>query len=399
MTDYSLFGNTVPGPPSVVPYSGAYGAGVLFSVTSGGKWLKAYRWWVAASGQDTAAGQRFALWQVNSQGLPPKLVPGSVVTAGPLVPGWNVIPLPSPLLLTPGAQQAYGAVYCAVTAKTFTAGFPEAKNQFGAGQPYAAGIASGPLTGYSSTGGSLPAGGGQAWGKPQQPYMLAADPTAAMPAVNDSDAFLGMDVLVTDTAPGAQSYRGFPNSPLFVVQGVSAQASAYTIGLHFTLSRPCRLTRIWHYSPPGSTALPSRCAIWDGGTQAVVSGTDNQSPAWSGAAASGWVSCDYGASGAILQAGKEYIASVFTADGTSPWFLAQASFWGGSPGPFSAGIDQGPLTLLGNAAAHPGQDSWAQSPVWQWPGTSTNPEFDGLDVEVTSVASSGTGLLVSAGLA
>lgn len=399
MTDYSLFGSAVPGPPSVVSYTGPYGAGVLFSVTSGGKWLKAYRWWVASSGQDTAAGQKFALWQVNSQGLTPKLVAGSEVTAGALAPGWNEIPLPSPLLLTPGAQQAYGAVYCAVTGYTAARGFPEAKNQFGSGDPLGAGVASGPLTGYSSTGGSLPAGGAQNWGKPQQPFMLSADPAAAMPTANDSDAFLGMDVLVSDTPPsGAQSWRGFPNSPLFVVQGVSAQAMAYTIGLHFMLSQPCALTRIWHYSPPGSTILPSRCAIWDESTQTVVAGTDRQSPAWSGPAASGWVSCDYTTSGVTLQPGKEYVASVFTSDNTSPWFLAEASFWGGDPGPFSDGIAQGPLTLLGNASAHPGQDSWAQSPVWQWPGTSTNPEFDGLDVEVTPVAASGTGLLMAAGI-
>lgn len=398
MTDYSLFGDTVPGPPSVVPFTGPYAAGVLFSVTSGGKWLKGYRWWVAASGQDTAAGQKFALWQVNSQSLSPKLVPGSEVTAGPLAPGWNEILLPSPLLLTPAALQLYGAVYCAVCGFTVAQGFPEAKNQFGAGGPYAAGITSGPVTGYSSTGGSFPAGGSQAWGKPQQPFMQIADPTAAMPTGNDSDAFLGMDVLVTDTPPGPQSYRGFPNSPLFVVQGVSAQASAYTIGLHFTVDEPCALTRIWHYSPPGATILPSRCAVWDGSTQAVVAGTDNQSPAWSGAAASGWVSCDYTASGVTLQPGREYVASVFTADQASPWFLAQPSVWGGTPGPFSGGITQGPLTLLGNADAHPGNDSWAQSPTWQWPGTSTNPEYDGLDVEVTPVAAAASSGLLMAGI-
>lgn len=408
MTDYSLFGATA-GPAAATAYTGAYGAGCLFSVTSGGKWLRGYRWWVCGTGQQVTAGQKFALWQVNGPSNPPSLVPGSTVAAGILTAGaWNTVLLPSPIPLAPcGTASGYGAVYCAATAWPSGTGFPEVKNQFGGGgQPYSAGIVNGPLTGYSSISGSLPlqsqapsTGAVTSWNKGQQPYMLAGDPTTACPATNDSDAFLGMDIVVTDVPPpGVQSYRGFPSMPLFVSPGVSAQTMAYTIGLQFSVSAACALTRIWHYSPPGSTILPSRCALWDVSSQSVVPGTDNQSPAWSGAAASGWVSCDYTASGVTLQAGKAYKVSVFTPDNVNPWFLAQDKFWGGVPGPFASGITNGPLTIAGNAAATPGQDSWIQSTTWGYPSVSTSPEFDGLDVEVTPLLASGTGLLMASGI-
>jgi hypothetical protein len=77
--------------------------------------------------------------------------------------------------------------------------------------------------------------------------------------------------------------------------------------------------------------------------------------------------------------------STFTSDNVDPWFLASANWWGGSPGPFTSGIAQGPLTTPGNASASPGQNSWNQGITWTYPATSTNPEFDGIDVEVTPV--------------
>jgi hypothetical protein len=208
-----------------------------------------------------------------------------------------------------------------------------------------------------------------------------------MPSLNDSDANLWLDVQVSDTAPAGQSYRCFPNSPSFV--GGATQNQAYTLGLEFSLSQACKLTRIWHYSPSTATVLPSRCAIWDVLSQTVVPGSDNTSPAWSGAAGSGWVSCDYSSAGVTLSPGTNYKVSTFTSNNTAIWFSALANFWGTAPDPFPSGITQGPLAILGNAAASPGQDSWNQGITWTYPATSTNPEFDGLDVEVTPVAVAG----------
>ena len=72
-----------------------------------------------------------------------------------------------------------------------------------------------------------------------------------------------------------------------------------------------RAGRIWFYSPPAVSppALPTRCAIWDVRTRLVVPGTDNSSPAWSGAAGSGWVACPY--AGVTLPA-ADYKVTVFT---------------------------------------------------------------------------------------
>lgn len=389
MTDYSGFGSS---PPATTVNSAQtpLTMGCTFSVTSGGTWFKGYRWWVNASGQDTGP-MTFQLWQVNGPSGIAAKVPGTAVTSGPMTPGqWNTVLPGTPVPLAPGDPATVkGAVYTAAGGRSFTTGWPEVKNQFGSGQPFAAGITSGPLALYSSLSGSRPVGSGGSWGKPQQPFALISDPTTGMPTSNDSDAWLGMDVLVTDQAPAGATFRGPSAAPLFVVPGVSAQASAYTVGPHFTLSQPCAPKRIWHYSPPGVTILPSRCAFWDAAAQLVVSGTDNQAPSWSGAPGSGWVSCDYTTSGVTLPAGHEFIAAVFTSDNVNPWFLADPA-WFGAGGAFPSGITAGPVHYIGN--------SWHQGTSWAFPGTTTNPaEFDGQDFEVTPVAS-GPGLLMASGI-
>ena len=62
------------------------------------------------------------------------LIPAATVTSAALTAGqWNYIPLAAPLPL------AIGACYNACTG--FTGSFPVTNNQFGSGEPYAAGIA------------------------------------------------------------------------------------------------------------------------------------------------------------------------------------------------------------------------------------------------------------------
>jgi hypothetical protein len=377
--------NGFTGPAFGSAFTGAYIAGNMFNVTSGGWWFNGYWWWCASGGQDVApaGGFKCALWQING-GSTGVLVPGSVVSKAAVVHNqWNFIPLNTPLLLTPGALNEWGAVYVAAIGYTAAQGFPSTHSVFGAGNPHSGGITNGPLVMPSSITGSAPAGSTFTWAKPQMPFTTAgSDPSVIMPAQNDVDDNLWLDVQVTNKAPAGSSYRCFPNSPAFVVPGSSAQAQAYTLGLQFQVTVPCKLTRIWHYSPPGVTILPTRCGLWQVSNQTEVPGSDNSAPTWSCAAGSGWVSCTY-ANGPHLTPGTNYKVSTFTSDNIDTWFLATANWWGGSPGPFSNGITQGPLVVPGNSKATPGQDSWNQSPTWTYPGTSTNPEFDGLDVEVT----------------
>ena len=139
---------TTSGPASPASYGGSFLAGVLFQVTSGGTWFQGYWWWVCPSGQSTAP-QKFALWAVYNDGLG-SLVPGTTVTSAALTAGqWNYIPLPTPVPLAPGA--------CYNACTGFSGSFPDTNGQFGAGEPYGAGIVNGPLSAFSDQSGSNPA--------------------------------------------------------------------------------------------------------------------------------------------------------------------------------------------------------------------------------------------------
>jgi hypothetical protein len=388
-------GSTGTQPPAGVNsggFSGNYVAGLVFEVTSGGMWFEGYYWWVPGSGAQTTAGQKFALWQVTGANAGTFLT-GSAVTAGTLTAGqWNFVPLAAPLAIAPGAA------YCAATGYTSTTGFPDTVNQFGSGNPYSAGITNGPLSAFSSSNGSNPAGGIGHW-IPQQPFSTAgADPSVTLPTTNNVDDLLWLDVQVTDQAPVGASYRAWPNMP--TPGTATPQNLSYTLAMEFSVSTPCKFSKIWHYSPPTSTVLPTRCALWNMGTQTVVPGTDNTSPTWlvpGGGAASagaGWIYCDYSGAGIALAVGTKYKVSTFANAGSSIWFSALANYWTTS-GLGLGGITAGPLTVPDNAhATAPGQDSWNQGNTWTYPLTSTNPENDWVDVEVTPVAS-GSGLMLA----
>jgi hypothetical protein len=294
MATYRLFPST-SGPSSAASYTGPFLAGVQFEVTTGGTWLDGYWWWVCGSGQSTAA-QKFALWQVYGTGEG-VLVATATVTSGALTPGqWNYVPLATPVPL------AIGATYVAATG--LSNGFPSTSNQFGSGEPYAAGIVNGPLSAFSDITGSLPS----TFGMNQGLFSTAGtDPTVNMPVDGYDSANFWLDVQVDTSGPQGTSFRLWPSYPMIAGE-VSIDTGQQTIATEFWLSEACSLDKLWFYSPPGVTVLPSQCAIWDVATQAVVAGTDNTSPAWSGAAGSGWVACPY--SGVTLPAGK-YKASVY----------------------------------------------------------------------------------------
>jgi hypothetical protein len=367
---FRLFPST-NGPASPVSYTGPFLSGVVFEVTTGGCWLEGFWWWVCSTGQSTSP-QTFALWQPYSLNNG-KLIAGSTVTSGALTAGqWNFVQLATPVPL------AIGVTYIAATG--FSNGFPDTNNQFGAGDPFSAGITQGPLFAYSDQSGSAPVP--NPLSLPQSVFSTAgSDPTVNMPNGGSNSANFWMDLQVTTTPPAGTSYRLWPNYPL-IPGGLSNDTGQQTMGTEFLLSKSCTLNNIWFYSPPGVSALPSRCAIWDVSTQTVVAGTDNTSPAWSGAAGSGWVACSY--SGITLPAGN-YKTSVFYGGGSKFYTERNSYFSGGGPAS-SAGIVAGPLTAPNVAnATSPGQTTY-QNGAFSYPNTYDSPdngEIRWVDVEVT----------------
>ena len=237
----------------------------------------------------------------------------------------------------------------------------------------------GPLSAYSDQTGPLPA----PFSVNQGSFSVAgSDPTAVMPAYGyDSDNFW-MDVQVTDTAPAGASYRLWPNYPT-APNTVSIDTGQQTSGTEFLLSQPCTLNNIWFYSPPGVSVLPSRCAIWDVATQAVVAGTDNTSPSWSGAPGSGWVSCAY--SGVTLPAG-DYKTSVYHG-GSQTFYTEDDDYF--SSGGGAKGITACQLTCPNVSKATPPGNSIYQDGPFVYPNTfdnKDNSENRWIDVAVTPAA-------------
>ena len=366
-------------------YGGPFLAGVQFEVTAGGLWFEGYWWWVCPSGAPTSA-QKFALWNVTGQGSS-TLVPGSVVTSGALAAGqWNWVPLPAPFLL------AVGTCYNACTG--FTGSFPNTNDQFGSGDPYAAGLVNGPLTAYSDTDGSL-----------RTPYttsqgvfgVAGTDPSVNMPGSGSNSANFWMDLQVSDTAPMGYSgsYRLWPNKWDAAPETTADSAVNYVVATEVHLSQSCTLNNIWYYSPQGVDQLATECGIWDLDTQKLVA--ENTSPSWSGGAASGWNSCAF--TGVTLSAGKYKVAVYNGAVAPGPWSAKQLRYWDIGAG--QNGIANGPLYApqLADASTanedkgsgqEPGQCTYAVGPPNRYPDL----YGDGLaqnywvDVEVTPATGS-----------
>ncbi len=398
---YRLFGST-SGPSAPAAHTGPFLSGVVFEATTGGCWLQGFWWWVCPTGQSTAA-QEFALWlpynNVPDAGV---LIAKATVTSGALIPGqWNYVPLNAAVPLTIGQS------YIAVTG--LTGAFPITNNSFGSGDPYADGIVSGPLVAYSDVGGSR-----------SQPYGIGQglfsgggnDPTKIMPVYADSQhSNFWLDIQVSTEAPPGSSYRLWPTLPAIPGYGGSPtnppDTSPQSFGTEFWLSQDCKLNNIWFWSPPASASelttpgvnvLPSECAIFDVTSQAMVAGTHQAPPAWSGAAGSGWVACPY--SGITLPAGK-YKTCVWS--GANELFFAEQRWYFGNGGPASAsGITTGPLYSPNVAqATSPGNSSYQDGTSFLYPDTfdtGDDGETRWVDVEVTpvpTVAAHNTGTMLS----
>lgn len=181
-------------------------------------------------------------------------------------------------------------------------------------------------------------------------------------------------------SPAGTSYRLWPSYPTLPGH-LDSDTAGYTLATEFQLSKSCTLDNLWFYTASGASVLPTRCAIWNVATQAVVAGTDNTSPSWSGAAGSGWVACAY--TGVTLPAG-DYKVAVFYGGGVE-WYQATTGYWG-SGGPGSAGITAGPVTAPATAnATSPGQSTYNPG-SWAYPQSyapSGNGENFWVDAEVT----------------
>lgn len=392
MGSYRLF-PSADGPSAPDSYSGPFLAGVLFCVTSA-CWFEGFWWWVCPSGQSTSP-QKFALWQLYG-GAEGNVVPGSVVTSGELTAGqWNFVPLPAPVQLSIGNVTGLGAaIYEAATG--FSGSFPITTAQFGAGDPYAAGITNGPLFGYSDQGASAPCP--VAVTAFQGAFSVAGtDPSADLPDQGSDSANFWIDLQVSSDAPAGftGSYRLWPNYPTVFPTQPTIDTEAQTLGTQFSLSEACALNNIWFYSAPFAEALPASTQIWDASTQALVGGTD-LTASWSGGVASGWVANSYANAGIVLPAGS-YIATVYSGGGDI-FYMESRGYFGsfeGDPGPATAGMMNGPLSSPSNANAFnpPGGNSCyfqgGTAPTYpnSWDHNDGG-ENRWVDIEVTPVSSS-----------
>ena len=180
----SFFYPSTNGPSSGTSFSSPIGFGLQFKVTAPGHTLLGYAWWVqAGTNPNPTVPQTFCLytWVPSTWSL----VAAGTIVSGTLSVGWNTVMLGSGVSLTSGQ------VYQACTG--LTGNFNDVTNQFGSGQPYAAGITKGDLFAFSDLTGSAQSPSNIN----QSAYEVAgADPTLHQPtAGNASDNFF-IDVII-----------------------------------------------------------------------------------------------------------------------------------------------------------------------------------------------------------
>lgn len=352
------------GPSTVAGYTGNFGCGVAFEVTTGGCWLEGFWWWVAQNGQSTAA-QTFTLFCCYTGGGSPEgvPVPGTSVTSGSLVPGqWNYIELAEPVPLAIGCLYV-AATWWDITGEGVNTGFPVTGSEFSSGNPYAAGITNGPLFAFSDTSGTSPSAAIN--GITLSQGLFTTGGQTQMPNEGYDSSNFWMDVQVTTTAPSGASYRLWPSFPQ-IAGNVSNDYFEQSFGTEFTLSDACLLNNIWFYSPTSlssggpATVLPAQCAIFDVSSQEMIAGTLSNPAQWSGAPGTGWVSCSY--DGSVTLPPGDYKVCVFMEAQTAGVITYQENthYFGTGTGNddtyFQAGINgitSGPLSSPNCANAAP----------------------------------------------
>lgn len=161
---------------------------------------------------------------------------------------------------------------------------------------------------------------------------------------------------------------------------IISDTAPYTLGMQFAVSQTVSLTGIWFHSATTAGGLPSECAIYDGDTTALVGGTDNAAPSWSGAAASGWVKCTYGGS-VNLSSGVNYVVVVLGNPGVN-WYSGSNGYWTSGAG--TGGLSNGPLSAPASAGALHGQAVYNAGSSLTFPAATVSGYDFGVDVEVTT---------------
>lgn len=389
MTAYRLFPST-PGPASPIAFGSNFIAGVNFAVNGGGGWFQGYWWWVCATGQSTAP-QKFALWSVTS-GLGGVVIPGSVVTSGPLTAGqWNFVPLAQPLQLAPGLDQSASADGSAYIAATGVNGsFPDTADFWGstgAAGIWGNGITGSPLFAYSGIGGSAP----PPWSISQGVFSTASgDPSAVMPVATSGTDNFWMDIQVSDTAPAnyAGTFRIWPNKYDATPGAAPDNNVAYNVSTEIDTDVMMAPAFIHYFVPPDAAAvqgLATSADIWNIGTGVKVAGIS--APVWTNEDGSApganpqnvWLKAAF-PGGVTIPAGK-YRISVYNSNGglgtpDDGWNVKDTNGYF-TNGAAAAGITWGPMTAPQLSAAQPGTF---------FPGTGTGPTnaqpvfaFDGTD--------------------
>jgi hypothetical protein len=338
MTNWSLY-STNAGLALNADAGVPFQAGITFEVTSGQCYYVAHRWFVPAGG-DTAP-QKFALWALTSS-TTGVVVPGTVVTSGTLTAGqWNLIYLPAPVHLSPGIP------YRACTGWQTVVGFPVNNNQFGSGDPFAAGITSGPVFAYSDSSGSA----SDPYGSAQGTFSSTAghtDPSIYLPAAESNTANFGMDVYISDTVPNGLTgpfsiWDGAnPNGNSSAVADLAAN---YNVGTVEVISASVTCPYIRYLSPSGCTDLATEASIWQlTGSLAWSKIHAIAAPSWSGAAGSGWLTAAF--SSAPLLSPGTYAVCVYDGNVTPAAFNAKdsvTSYW--TTGVGKSGLTNGPITM------------------------------------------------------
>lgn len=181
----SFFQPGTSGPSSGTSFSSDLIVGLQFGVTASGHHLTGYYIWVQlGTNPNPTIPQKCALylyaagvWTVQS---------AATATSGTLVAGWNLVSLGTPYLLVTSTP------YCFATG--VNGNFNITDNSFGSGDPYAAGITSGPAICYSDVSGSAPSPSTYAQGL----YSTAgSDPTTTFPNDGVSSYNPWLDVVIT----------------------------------------------------------------------------------------------------------------------------------------------------------------------------------------------------------
>ena len=181
---FRLF-TSLKGPATTSNTSSGIIFGLVFEVTEINCSLVGYSWWCAGAGQVLDA-PNFAVFQLitfdTGTLLPAGTITGSSLTAGT----WNDTFLPASLPLDVGNQyQAQVGVPNSFSSTT---------NFWGAGDIAYDGLTNGPLTAFSSNGGSNPSGPD----KVQNSFATGTtDPTSGVCQTGNDDLNIWLDVIVS----------------------------------------------------------------------------------------------------------------------------------------------------------------------------------------------------------